>query len=206
MDDAGKKNELVAALCKARIAFKPIKKDRKNPHFGQKYATLDSVFESTVDALAQNGLVVVQQVTNANEKNITVKTSLLHTSGEKIESELTMAPERPGAQGAGSLITYLRRYTLQAILGVAADEDDDANVSDAKAEAPKANVSKTPHQDAFNALRKSAEKAGVMAKFTGFVDEWLTGNNLSPLDCGEKEYQKMVEYINEKRKPKKEAA
>ncbi len=58
----------------------------------------------------------------------TLVTSLLHSSGA-ILSGRTPIPAAEGVQAYGSAITYLRRYSIQALLGIAAEEDDDGNAA-----------------------------------------------------------------------------
>ena len=90
------------------------------------YAPLDEVFESVRPALAANGLAITQIVESANGEELRLRTLLIHESGAMLESMLPLwvAPDSK-AQALGSAITYMRRYALQAILGVAAEEDDD---------------------------------------------------------------------------------
>ncbi|HEY3425810.1 MAG TPA: ERF family protein, partial [Negativicutes bacterium] len=65
---------------------------------------------------------------SGNGQDITISTILLHNSGEWMEFEpLTLKAVKADPQGAGSAITYGRRYALSSILGVAWDEDDDGN-------------------------------------------------------------------------------
>ncbi len=118
---------LIKALIKARKGFKPIKKDKVNPHFKNRYASLDSVNTAVLDALCENDLVVTQ-VTEPMDSGQGVKTTLWHSSGEKLESFL-MLPNIQDMQKLGAAITYARRYSLSAILGISADEDDDGNAA-----------------------------------------------------------------------------
>lgn len=116
---------LIKALVKARAGFEPLKKDKVNPHFKKKYASLDSVNNAVLPSLCKNDLVVTQVIEPMGDGQA-VKTVLWHISGEKIESFL-MLPNTGDMQKLGSAITYARRYALSAILGVSADEDDDGN-------------------------------------------------------------------------------
>jgi hypothetical protein len=126
--------ELVTALAKAQLMFKPIHKKDTNPAYHAKYSGLPTVIAATQTALAENGLVVMQltrsQFGEDDAKMITITTMLAHSSGQWIATDLTlpaMMRERFDSQAVGSAVTYGRRYGLQAILGVAADEDDDGN-------------------------------------------------------------------------------
>lgn len=122
--------QLTAALAAARDEFKPVVKDATNPFFKAKYADLAGVIESTSPALSKNKLAVIQSPRMANG-HVIVTTLLAHASGEWIKDELELPTTKYDAQGAGSAITYARRYAYQAIVGVAA-EDDDGNAASEK--------------------------------------------------------------------------
>jgi hypothetical protein len=72
----------------------------------------------------KHGIAIIQVPTNGPESNIGVTTRLAHSSGQWIEGSLYIAPLKFDAQGVGSVITYLRRYALLAMAGVAPDDDD----------------------------------------------------------------------------------
>lgn len=119
--------KLAKALAAAGAEFGAVKRDRVNPYFNSRYATLDSCLSATRPALAKHGLVVVQEA-SVSARGVTVTTRLLHESGEVLTATpLTAVPKDYGPQGIGSCITYLRRYSLSALLSIAADEDDDGN-------------------------------------------------------------------------------
>ena len=124
--------ELAKALASARKDFKPVLKDANNPFFKSKYADLAGVIEATSDALSKNGLVVIQSP-RLTLNRIAVTTLLAHSSGQWLRDELELPLSKFDAQGAGSAITYARRYSYQAIVGVAA-EDDDGNAASQKFE------------------------------------------------------------------------
>jgi hypothetical protein len=125
--------ELVAALAKARQNFKPIHKEMENPQYRSKYADLSAIIEATQQSLNANGLVVIQGVDCTVEASTTIiETMLAHTSGEWISETLHLPAtmrDRFDAQSVGSSQTYGRRYAMQAILGVAAEIDDDATAA-----------------------------------------------------------------------------
>lgn len=118
--------ELLTALVKAKLEFKPIKKDRVNPHYKNAYATLDSVLESVEPALLANGLLISQRLIVGENSRCCLVTELYHTSGQKLESFYDL-PDEDNPQKKGIAITYARRYSVCAILSVTADEDDDGN-------------------------------------------------------------------------------
>jgi hypothetical protein len=117
---------LSQALVKFHSQFKPIRKDAQNPFFKSDYLTLSGILDAVRSPLALNGLAVVQTM-KVNEASTLLVTKLLHESGEELSSEMIM-PVLQDPQKMGSLITYYKRYQLQALLGIStADEDDDGN-------------------------------------------------------------------------------
>lgn len=118
---------LMAALAKAQAELKNPSFDSVNPHFKSKFASLAHVRDVVTPALSKHGLAVTQLTGNDSEGRACVETVLGHSSGEWISSTLTVPVAKADAHGAGSAITYARRYALMAIVGVVGDEDDDAN-------------------------------------------------------------------------------
>ena len=98
-----------------------------NSFFKNKYATLADVLNEVRPVLAKHGLSILQ-MPSGNDGLVQLTTLIMHTSGEWIETEpMIMRPEKGTPQGIGSCLTYLRRYSLSAILGVASEDDDDGN-------------------------------------------------------------------------------
>jgi hypothetical protein len=116
---------LAAALSKAQAAMRCAMKDSENPHFRSKYADLQSVWEAAREPLAKNGLSVVQ-VPGTTERGVSVETLLLHESGEFIGGVVEIPLAKMDAQALGSGLTYARRYSLAAVVGIAPGDDDDA--------------------------------------------------------------------------------
>lgn len=130
---------LAEALSKAQGKITGALKDSANPFFKSKYADLASVWDACRDQLAANGLSVVQ--INGNDADrITVTTMLMHSSGQWVRGVCSAKPAKDDAQATGSVITYLRRYGLAAITGVA-QVDDDANAAAGRKETDKNKVS-----------------------------------------------------------------
>jgi hypothetical protein len=130
-------NELAAALSIAQSKMPAAKMNSTNPFLHNKYADLGAVIEAAKDQMAVNGLCVSQLV-GGDASSISVTTILMHKSGQWIESTVGMAvgdeKGKSAAQVAGSIVTYLRRYSLASILGVYADEDTDGGKGDSKSE------------------------------------------------------------------------
>lgn len=121
-------NELAGALAKAQATLENVAKDRENPHFRSRYATLAGVLEEVRAKLAAQGISIYQAAINGEGSNIGVATRLIHSSGQWIESAVFVQPTKFDAQGVGSVLTYLRRYSLMAVAGVG-PEDDDGNAA-----------------------------------------------------------------------------
>jgi hypothetical protein len=122
------KKEIALALAKVQGAIIPPKKDTDNPFFKSKYADLAGVWDSVRGLLAANDLAFVQLPTTDGAK-VSVTGQLLHKSGECIESTITGSAKDQSPQAIGSCITYLRRYQMSAMLGIAAEDDDGAAAS-----------------------------------------------------------------------------
>ena len=122
--------DIATALAKAQAEIEGAKKDSNNPHFKSSYADLASVWDACRKALTGNGLSVVQGPVS-DEGRVGVTTMLMHSSGQWLESTFFMRPTKDDPQGAGSALTYARRYALAAMVGVA-PEDDDGNAASEK--------------------------------------------------------------------------
>ena len=91
-----------------------------------RYATLDKITDMTRQALAENGLCVLQPIVST-ERGPALVTRLLHESGQWMECEVLLPGLGNNPQAFGSAVTYVRRYSVCALLNISADEDDDAN-------------------------------------------------------------------------------
>lgn len=116
-------NDLFSALAKAQGEIKSALKDSTNPHYKSKYADLASVWDACRGPLSKNGLSVCQYTQN-NETGMSLVTQLSHVSGQWVRGEMPLLCARNDMQGLGSAITYARRYSLAAMVGVAQDDDD----------------------------------------------------------------------------------
>ncbi len=166
---------LAAALAKAQAQIAPAPKSSVNPHFRSHYADLASVVDASRAALSANGLAVVQcPVDSSRPDSVALATRLIHSSGEWIESTVSTRLAKNDAQGVGSALTYLRRYSLAAIVGVTSCEDDDGNAASRAPEPPARSApapkpkAKTPSVAAEEPpSRFVAELAEVAAKMSG---------------------------------------
>lgn len=118
-------NELFTALSKAQKEMKNAEKDGVNPHFKSQYATLTSVWDAAREALTNNNLSVVQMPSYTQDGKIVVTTVLGHASGQCLRFDCPVVYQGNTMQALGSALTYARRYSLSAVVGVASQEDDD---------------------------------------------------------------------------------
>ena len=143
MNTSQELKDFAAALAKAQSAIGHAVKSAENPAFkrgnkASKYADLSAIWEAARKPLAENGLAVMQGVSLV-ESGVTVTTRIIHASGQWVEFEPTIIPlEKRNAHGVGSGITYGRRFSLAAALGIVAD-DDDGNAAAGATTAPAAN-------------------------------------------------------------------
>lgn len=126
-------DQLFAALSTAQGAFADITKDKTADAGKYKYAYADlaDVVQGTKAALTANGLAVTQLVHGQASGSIKVTTILGHKSGQFIGDEWEIPASGLDMQRLGGLITYARRYSYTAILGIAADTDDDGKQASA---------------------------------------------------------------------------
>jgi hypothetical protein len=113
---------LYTALAAAQAEIGNIPKDSQG-NFGR-YSTLDAVLRVVLPVLSRHGLAVMQPLSDAEGGRVAVTTRLVHAGGGMVESTISGRPAKDTPQGQGSTITYLRRYSLMALVGVAPTDDD----------------------------------------------------------------------------------
>lgn len=157
-----------AAFVAAQAEIPHAPKQSTNPHFKSSYADLATVTETIRPVLAKHGLAVLQSSTPA-DGGVRLQTILLHKSGEWIADEGLFAPlQKHDAQGVGSATTYVRRYGLCALLGVAQD-DDDGNAASTPPQAKQTKAASGQHLWPFG------EKKGTPLQDMPTKDlEWFT--------------------------------
>ena len=121
-------NDLFASIAKAQARISAVTKEGKNPHFRSSYVTLDSILNGPVKVFNEHGIAVVQMPSILDGK-INIRTVLAHASGANIQSDLSLPCELGNPHKVGSTITYLRRFSLSSILGIAGESDDDGNAA-----------------------------------------------------------------------------
>lgn len=124
------KSESIADLAKALAAFqsevKQPKKDKSNPFFKSTYVDLAGVVDAITETAPKHGLSFMQHALTDENERVGVTTIIFHESGEYIEAPPIFAkPTKAGPQEVGSVITYLKRYSLSAAFGITSEVDDD---------------------------------------------------------------------------------
>ncbi len=122
-------NEIAAALAKAQGGMKSAVKDSLNPHFKSKYADMSSVKDAIGDTLVKVGIAVIQAHDILENGTLVLRTRLIHTSGQWLESTYPVRPVKDDPQGLSAATTYARRVTLSSILSIVSDVDDDGETA-----------------------------------------------------------------------------
>jgi hypothetical protein len=123
------------ALVKALAEIGGVAKSADNPFFKSKYATLEAVIEASKPVLVANGLAVMQGGGSYSNGALAITTRIIHDTGEWIETTMEIPLAKSDPQGAGSAVSYGRRYALMALLNMPA-VDDDGNAASKPAEPP----------------------------------------------------------------------
>lgn len=155
--------------------------------FSYKYSPLDEILSLIRPLLSNNGLSLIQAPV-MQDGMVGVTTTLLHKSGEWMEFEpILLKLDKQSAQGAGSAITYSRRYAISAILGISSEDDDDANSIE-----PNTNknnnkqIGKALSESQINRLYAIANSKGIKAEVVkASVKQKL---NKEVLDLNKQEY------------------
>ena len=131
MEQVTSTGKLAEALSRAQAVITFAPKDSLNPHFKSHYADLASVWSAIRKPLTDNGLAITQGLETQGGTTVLV-TTLLHSSGEAVYScyPILLPQEKMySPQMLGAAVTYARRYSLAAIVGIAQDDDDGNSVS-----------------------------------------------------------------------------
>lgn len=183
-------NEISIALSKAQGEMIPAYFDKENPHFKSKYASLSAIWDCCRDPLSKNGLAIIQ-ILSCKDDFISLETMLTHSSGQWFKSVMPVYSAKSTPQALGSAITYMKRYSLSAMIGICTREDDDAEDSEQlmkqqsfSHKSPpevKKEIKKIPGYDEL------CEKAGIIdgSDKMKYIDESLKSCKLSK-----------IEYIN----------
>lgn len=130
--------ELAKAMLKVQAELQPALKDRENTFSKSRYATLNSVMEACREILINNGIWLVQHPVPVEHGHLGLTTKLIHAESGQWQSSLMVMPlPKADPQGYGSALTYGRRYSLAALVGIVTEEDDDGESASLRPRRPK---------------------------------------------------------------------
>jgi hypothetical protein len=150
--------ELLKALHAALSEMQDPKKNASNPHFKNKYADLGACLDSIEGPLHKHGLVLTQQIAFDQGLDF-LETKLWHVdSGQCLESRAQLKPEKQTPQGVGSAISYMRRYSIKSLFGLADTDDDGEAAAGREKPAKKAAIQPLPvvKHDPFESVGEAA--------------------------------------------------
>lgn len=142
-----------AAIHAAKQELGKVPKDSTNPFFKSKYFDINGLLDVVEPILHKHGLFCIQPI---QEHRVT--TRIVHAStGESIVSELQLSNTND-PQKHGSEITYYRRYTLQSLLAMQADDDDGNAASNRTPPAPAKSPAKPTLTEGSDLWKKAVAK------------------------------------------------
>ena len=110
--------EIYKKLYKVQKEIGAISKDSQNSFYKNKYFDINKLIQHVLPILDKHKLLLLQPI-----RDNKVCSVILELEGGFVESSLEL-PSNLDAQKIGSAITYYRRYTLQSLLGLQAEDDD----------------------------------------------------------------------------------
>ena len=195
--------ELFSALAKAQGEMEVAGKKSTNPYFKAKYADLAEIVRASRPYLSKHGLSVMQQILPNSDGGSVLHTILAHASGEWISSQMRILPPKADVQTLGSYITFLRRYTYAALVGiVSSDEDDDAETAVATDRELFAKGAATtdykPKNESFDRVSKDQldELEYELVNYPDIAEEVLTKMQIQSLaDLPKSKFRSSIERI-----------
>lgn len=174
---------LLEALLNVQRAAPDLQRDKINPHFRSKYLSLEALHEQILPLLAANRLVWVTLPTSGSVEfgdEPALRYELIYVGkdhqldlAERIAGSMKLSAVKDDPQGQGSAITYARRYSLMAVLGLVADEDDDGNAASGGRSGRS-----TPTRPRRRASAKPASSGGVSAPTLAAVRKAIKAKGL----------------------------
>lgn len=152
-----------AAIAKAQAEVENAGKNAANPHFKSRYADLAEILNTVRPVFSAHNLAILQ-MPSFDAGVASVETMISHSSGEWISSVCSAPVSKQDAQGVGSAITYLRRYSLAAMAGIAQEDDDSNSAVGHRQQQSTAPVKKQTLDDARFKAACDAVEAGKFSK------------------------------------------
>lgn len=169
--------KLFAALVAAQSEMRNPPKDSINPHFKSRFADLATVLDTVKPVLAKHKLAVVQLPCEVESVGPGLSTMLIHESGEYVRSTIGLRPAKTDPQGVGAALTYARRYGLQAVLGITADDDDDGNQASRQPQQRQPQQAQPQRKPLWDDDTAFFERLKATGKSWPKLIEWLNGSH-----------------------------
>lgn len=185
-----KKQNLFDALGEFKKDPTVIGKTADNPFFSSKYVPLDKLLLTIQPKLNEYGLVLTQFPSSVDGKP-SLKTILSHPeSGETISENAVLVLVKQDPQAQGSAITYMRRYSIESILGIVTTKDDDANQATFK-------VVDGPTKEEL-LIVKNEIRSVLDIEQQGVLKGWMKENGITLKhgDTSSEDIQKLYEQIS----------
>ncbi|MGN7478997.1 ERF family protein [Solibacillus silvestris] len=170
---SGSNSEVSAAIAKAWSQIETPKHNatvkvntKSGGSYSFDYTDLNGIFEAVREVYKEHGIAIVQNsYTEIGQNGLLacVETMFLHSSGEWVKSYALKFPAAGGMQDFGGQITYMKRYSLSAMLGIATEKDDDANGASGNTYDYSKSNSNSGGQRSSVPMPKDAKEAGAIA-------------------------------------------
>jgi hypothetical protein len=148
IEEVVKVSGLYPKLHAAKQKIGKVVKNANNPHFKKSYADINALVESVEPILLENGLLLIQPI----EQGLVSTLIIDIETGDKIVSSMRL-PDIQDPQKVGSAVTYYRRYTLQSLLSLQA-EDDDANSASATVKNTKPTITQERFENGLSQIEE----------------------------------------------------
>ena len=182
-------SDMNKAIVSAQSELKNPAMDAVNPHFRSRFASLKAVRESVLPVFNKHGLAIIQKSVQA-ESGVGVNTIILHEDGETLDCGTMVIPVKDNnPQAYCSAMTYVRRYTLQAVAGVVGDPDDDGNKA---SDEPERSAPKREPQKPTKKSPAVAGDKGELVKPSGGDIKWYQTMTECRKALGEEEYRRIL--------------
>lgn len=201
-------NELFAAMAKAQGEFTVARKRSENPFFKSRYADFSDIVQAAQPALTKYGLSFSQPIDNEEDGSAYCYTILQHSSGQFIAPRLRITPAKNDIQSFGSMTTYIKRYSLMSLLGIAvADDDDDGEramleARDVEAKGTATNTNYNARKESWETISKD-QLAELEYELNGFPDMYeqiKASYKLNVLaDLPKSKYRDTINQVREKK-------
>lgn len=212
-------NEIAAALAAAQLEMTSASKNCTNPHFKTRYADINDFLLAVRPQLGKHG-IALSQMPDMTPEGLVLQTMLIHKdSGQWLKSTMPINLKSDGRgnemQALGSCLTYLRRFCLSAIVGIASDVDMDDDGNGSGSYDPRPITAKpAPSQSTVKMVTASqvqhleAKMAECSDEFKKSIADWMAKNNLkSYSDFSEHTFMSVFQgAIEDQKKHAKELA